>query len=153
MAESWLADYLRSVNRRLRAALPPAEQQALEARDALDERSLAAAGRGQLPAGEQQALPARTTGDAAWLAARGEDGSSVQRPAGAAVAVPLPGTRYRLSKDEGLAAAQPRRLCGGAVRASGENAPSETATAAADGNPHSKWVRLVGLPWVVFSLS
>lgn len=141
MLESWLTDYLHSVTRRLRAALPAAERQALEARDALEQQDLAAAGRGQL-AGEQQALPARTTGDAAWLAARGEDGSSVQRPegAGAAAAVPPPGTRYRLAKDEGLAAAQPRRLCGGAVRASGENAPSEVATAAADGNPHSKWV-------------
>lgn len=141
MLESWLTDYLHSVTRRLRAALPAAERQALEARDALEQQDLAAAGQGQL-AGEEQALPARTTGDAAWLAARGEDGSSVQRPggAGAAAAVPPPGTRYRLAKDEGLAAAQLRRLCGGAVRASGENVPSEVATAAADGNLHSKWV-------------
>lgn len=129
----------------MRAALPPAERQALEARDALEQQDLAAAGRDQLSTEEQQALPARTTGDAAWLAARGEDGSSMQRAKGAAVAVPLPGTRYRLAKDEGLAAAQPRRLCGGAVRASGENAPSETATSATDGNPHSKWVRASGL--------
>lgn len=143
--ESWLTDYLRSVTSRIRAALPPTERQALEARDGLEQQDLAAAGRGQLSAEEQQALPARTTGDAAWLAARGEDGSSVQRAKEAAGAVPPPGTRYRLAKDEGLAAVQPRRLCGGAVRASGENAPSETATSATDGNPHSKWVRAAGL--------
>lgn len=140
MLESWLADYLRLATSRLRAALPPAEQQAAEAREAADQRALAAAGTGQA-AGSEEALPARTTGDAAWLAARGEDGSSVQRQAGAAAAVPPPGTRYRLAKDEGLGAAQPRRLCGGAVRASGENPPNELATAAVDGNLHSKWVR------------
>lgn len=141
--ESWLRDCLAATTRRLRAALPPEQRAEAERRDARDAQSMADSAR-QPAAGEAEALPARTTGDAAWLAARGEDGSAVTKQQQQGAAVPPPGTRYRLAKDEGLAAAQPGRLCGGAVRASGENGPSERATSAFDGSPHTKWLEFGG---------
>lgn len=142
MSEGWLAGYLRHVTGRLRAGLSPELRRELEQRDELDRRQLLSSG---TAAAEEVALPARQTGDAAWLAARGEDGSGVARAsggtgAGGAAAVKPPGTRYRLAKDEHLAAASPRRLCGGAVRASGENAPGEAAQRAFDGSPTTKWL-------------
>lgn len=68
-------------------------------------------------------LSGRQTGTAEWKASRGETGpveaSSSQAP--------LAGTRWLRAKDKHLQQAQPNRLCGGAIRASGDNPPSETA--------------------------
>lgn len=146
--EPWLQAYLRQVTARSRVSLAPDQRRQLEARDAAEAQQLAAACEGPVSA-EEQALPARTTGDASWLAARGEDGSSSAAALGRSqqAAVLPPGTRYRLAKDEGLWGARAdglMRLCGGAARASGENSPSEMATAAFDGSPHSKWLDFSG---------
>ena len=63
----------------------------------------------------------RQTGNAEWVALRGEDGAGARAPA--------PPTRYRSAKDAGLAVRADgcARVCGGYARASGENAPAETA--------------------------
>ena len=65
----------------------------------------------------------RQTGTAEWKASRGETGpvytSSQQAP--------LAGASWRRARDQHLLQAHPHRLCGGAVRASGENLPTETA--------------------------
>lgn len=146
VGEAWLEAYLQQATARRRAPLPAQQRAELEQRDAADRRDLQARGGGQLHA-EDLALPGRTTGDAAWLAQRGEDGSAgVGRrlQGAAAAAVPPPGTRYRLARDEGLRAEQPQRVCGGAVRASGENTPSETAACALDGNQGTKWLDFGG---------
>lgn len=146
VSEEWLAGYLRATTARLRAALPAEERHELEQRDELDAQSQRGAGSQPL-SGDQLSLPARQTGDAAWLAARGEGGGAAAAHDGsdAAVAdIPLPGTRYRLAKDQHLQAAHPTRLCGGAARASGENAPSETAAAAFDGSTRTKWLDFGG---------
>jgi peptide-N4-(N-acetyl-beta-glucosaminyl)asparagine amidase len=154
--ESWLAGYLRHLTTRLRAELAPEERLALEQRDALDLQHILSSS-GSSGGAVDEALPARTTGDAAWLAQRGEDGRSRgsdapgavapgggEAAAAGAAAGPAPdessGTRYRLAKDERLREAHPLRLCGGAVRASGENAPAEVAAAAFDGRRDTKWL-------------
>ncbi|KAL4427885.1 hypothetical protein ABPG75_001974 [Micractinium tetrahymenae] len=155
-SEPWLESALQEATARLRAQLPADERQRLERRDAL-EQQLLLSGRTQLSPAELAALPGRTTGDAAWLAARGEDGragaaaqaaasgcAAASADEAAAAAADISGTRYRLAKDDGLAAAQPLRLCGGAVRASGEIAPGETARHAFDGSPHTKWLDFGG---------
>ena len=158
VSESWLAGYLRHLTTRLRAELAPEERLALEQRDALDLQHILSSSASSSGAADE-ALPARTTGAAAWLAQRGEDGRSrgddapgavvpgggeAAGAAAAGAAGPVPdessGTRYRLAKDERLRQAHPLRLCGGAVRASGENAPSEVATAAFDGRRDTKWL-------------
>lgn len=87
----------------------------------------------------------RESGSAAWRAARGEDGACRPPTAGTAgttAAAPAAGqdcppgaTRYRWAKDEALLAAHSAagwgvRVVGGAVRASGENPPGETAAQA-----------------------
>lgn len=144
VTEPWLGSLLQQATARSLAALPLEERQQAEARAAAEQRELAAGGSGALSA-EELALPGRTTGDAGWLAGRGEDGSAVaaQKAQGAA-AVPPPGTRYALARDEGLRAAQPRRLCGGAVCASGDNPPGETAARAFEGSPATKWLDFGG---------
>lgn len=78
----------------------------------------------------------RESGAEEWRAARGETGTACAegcRPPAAGPAVD-PGTRYRLAKDEHLQGQLVqgglRRVCGGAVRASGENPPGETAVQA-----------------------
>ncbi len=65
----------------------------------------------------------RQTGSEEWKAERGETGP-VQASSRQAS---LPGTRWRMARDEGLKEQHPYRICKGAIRASGENAPSETA--------------------------
>ena len=147
MDEAWLQAALREATARLRAGLPADERQRLDARDEADRQAmLCSAG----PSAAQLAtLPARTTGDAAWLVARGEDGrdgaaATASAAGAAAAAAEPPGTRYRWAKDEALAAAAPTRLCGGAVRASGENASGEAARQALDGQLHSKWLDFGG---------
>ncbi len=69
----------------------------------------------------------RQTGSAEWVAARGEGGASARAAA--------PPTRYRPARDAGRAAsaAGGARLSSGYVRASGENAPAETAAKARSG--------------------
>lgn len=151
MGEAWLQSALREATARLRAQLPAEELRRLEQRDA-EEQQLLLSGDAQLSPAELATLPGRTTGDAAWLAARGEDGrdgAAAQAVASGTVPAAAPtagsgGTRYRLAKDQGLAEVQPLRLCGGAVRASGENAPGETARHAYDGSPHTKWLDFGG---------
>ena len=84
-----------------------------------------------------EALPGRQTGSEQWRAARGETGSS-----GGGSAVPAAAkqqqqrcTRYALACDDPQEAGggssstprDPRRVVGGAVRASGEHPPHETA--------------------------
>lgn len=71
-----------------------------------------------------------TTADAAPGAGSSAPSSSGGGGSGDRGAAELPGTRYRLAKDEGQRAAQQQwgaRVCGGAVRASGENPPGESA--------------------------
>ena len=70
------------------------------------------------------AAEGRQTGSAEWVALRGEGGAG-----GAGARAPAPPTRYRLAKDAGLGmrADGCARLCGGFARASGDNAPAETA--------------------------
>lgn len=151
VGEAWLQSTLREATARLRAQLPAEQRRRLEQRDAEEQRLLLRGG-AQLSPAALAALPGRTTGDAAWLAARGEDGqhgaaAMAEAPGSApaaAAAAGASGTRYRLAKDEGLAAVQPLRLCGGAVRASGENAPGETARHAFDGSPRTKWLDFGG---------
>ena len=157
--ESWLVGYLRHLTTRLRAKLAPEERLSLEQRDALDLQHILSSSSSSGSGAVDEALPARTTGDAAWLAQRGEDGRSrgsdapgavapgggeAAAAAAAAAAGPVldesSGTRYRLAKDERLREAHPLRLCGGAVRASGENAPSEVGAAAFDGRRDTKWL-------------
>ncbi|GAB4817269.1 hypothetical protein N2152v2_004315 [Parachlorella kessleri] len=151
VAEGWLQGYLASVTQQLRAALTPDERQALEERDRLEKAQLEQAGQ-EAPAAEALALPGRTSGSEAWRAGRGENdgktsaGSGGSKPA-AQRSVELPGTHYQLARDEHLRAAQRQwgeRVCGGAVRASGENPPSETAARVSDGNPQSKWLDFGG---------
>lgn len=149
MGKAWLQSALQKATARLRAQLPAEERRHLEQRDA-DEQRLLLSGSAQLSSAELAALPGRTTGDAAWLAARGEDGRDGAAAKAAAsgsargAAEEISGTRYCLAHDDALAAAQPLRLCGGAVRASGENAPSETARSAFDGSPRTKWLDFGG---------
>jgi hypothetical protein len=143
--EAWLVEFLRSSSAALRALLPPDHRSLWEEREETERHQLLT-GSIQPPSAENAALPARQTGDAAWLAARGEDGSRVPGAgtADAAATVPPPGTRYRLANDEGLQAVHPLRLCGGAVRASGEHAPAELAAGAFDGQTATKWLDFAG---------
>ena len=78
-------------------------------------------------------LPGRTTGSAAWRQQRGEAG---RRGAGETKRVEAP-TRYRLVEMEAEAPlAGLRCVC----RASGDNAPSESANKAFDGRESTKWL-------------
>ena len=67
----------------------------------------------------------RQTGSAEWVAQRGEDGAG-----GVGARAQAPPTRFRAAKDAALAMSADKgaRLCGGYARASGENAPAETAS-------------------------
>lgn len=140
--ERWLAGWLAATTRQLRAALPPELQRELAERDegALGEQPRTAAG----------PLPARTTGDAAWLAVRGEDGTNRLDAAAAATApAAAPSssgcTRWRWARDEALRQAATGRVCGGAVRGSGENVGGgELCARAFDGQPHTKWLDFGG---------
>jgi peptide-N4-(N-acetyl-beta-glucosaminyl)asparagine amidase len=147
--EGWVAAHLRGVTARLRAELPEAARLAAEAHDAADEAELAAAAAGgsgaTRGAAAAAALPGRQTGSAEWVAARGEGGGGGGGVAAVAEAPRVAAaTRYRRAGDAHLAAAQPRRVCGGAVRATGENAPEERAERAFDGDAATKWLDFGG---------
>jgi peptide-N4-(N-acetyl-beta-glucosaminyl)asparagine amidase len=140
--EAWVAGRVAAASTRLRAGLPAEERAALEAQDAADAAAMAAGGGGA--AAPAEPLPGRQTGAAAWRAARGEGGAAPAEPAAA------PPTRYARALDTGATAP---RVAGGAVRASGDNPPSEVAAAATDGRPDTKWLCFgVSEAWLEYRL-
>jgi len=73
----------------------------------------------------------RQTGSLEWRAARGELGASPPAPA---AAKQTPGTRWRRAAAAPAAGSAPHRICCAAVRASGQNEPSETAVHVSEQN-------------------
>eukprot|EP00887_Chlorella_sp_A99_P007028 scaffold2.g7028.t1 len=137
VAEAWLAAHLARVTSELRAGLPAEELATLEERDRREAQQLVA---GAHVTAADLALPGRQTGGTDWVAARGEGGAGQQGAAAPASSA----TRYRWAGDGHLAAGHPRRVCGGAVRASADNAPAEGAARACDGAPRTKWLAFGG---------
>lgn len=153
------------MNAELRAGLDAGRRRELEEEDAADAAAVAAGDGAVGPP-----LPGRQSGSRDWVASRGEDGGGQRsEPSGGRRSKPGDaegsvageddprGTRYRLAGDEHVAAAMPGRLTGGAVRASGENAPGETARNAFDGDPGTKWLDFGGAqpgaePWLEYRL-
>ncbi|KAK9846350.1 hypothetical protein WJX81_002052 [Elliptochloris bilobata] len=135
--EAELAGACVQVNARLRAALPAERRAALEERDRWEEAELDSRQRRGAHGAELTGLPGRQTGSAEWVQQRGEGGAG-----GAGARARAPPTRYRAAKDGALAVRGDgcARLCGGYARASGENAPGETAARAFDGSLATKWL-------------
>lgn len=152
VSERWLSGLLASLTAHLRAGLPPEQLALLSERDQREQQQLSM-GSQAMPA--DLALPARQTGDAAWLAARGENGAARAAASGSGIVAAGSGTRWRWARDEGLRGAHEGRVCGGAVRASGENTPSEVAEKAFDGRVDSKWLDFggpTGGSWIEYRL-
>ncbi|KAK9819776.1 hypothetical protein WJX72_002242 [[Myrmecia] bisecta] len=150
--EGWLRQYLQQLSGRLQAELPPDLRAVLRERLEREVQQLAQQ-QAQPVSADEAAMPGRQTGSAAWRAVRGETGTSTGT---CAVPALLTGTRFRLAKDDHQNAHEPRAVCGGAVRASGENAPSETAVQAFDGRADTKWLDFGGanggLTWLEYRL-
>lgn len=142
-SETWVRAYLSQNTTALRSSLPANERENLEKRDAADAALMVAAASRPLTE-EDTTLPGRQTGSQEWVSSRGEGGSTTEdvscRPKPKKA---LP-TRYRWARDGQIALRDKGRLCGGVVRASGENAPAEMAEMAFDGNDETKWLDFGG---------
>lgn len=127
VSEAWLADQLHLHTQQLRGRQPHQENITAAVRRDLEKKDLDRLGQ---PQGTPPTnLPGRTTGSKAWREARGEDGADQQE----ASAVPW---RRALTVFQTSASGM---LCG-AIRASGQHAPAQTAIKAFDGKPGTKWL-------------
>ncbi|KAK9863780.1 hypothetical protein WJX84_004037 [Apatococcus fuscideae] len=138
-SEAWFAGHVARLTGALRQGRPAQELAELRAADAAEEAELAAMHTLPLSSADLN-LPGRQTGSEEWKASRGETGPV----AASSQQAPLLGTRWRRVRDLALPQKRPGRLCGGAVRASGENSPSETALQACNGDAASKWLDFGG---------
>eukprot|EP00873_Tetraselmis_striata_P040933 jgi/Tetstr1/461197/TSEL_006334.t1 len=135
--EAAVAACLAAMNAAARRGMPTEEAQALWERDAAEAAELSR----EAQPGALTDLPGRQTGSLEWRQQRGETGAAADdaKPAPAAL-----GTRYVMAKDEAVSAQQPRRITGGAVRASGEHMPLESAVRAFDRRLDTKWLDFGG---------
>lgn len=145
VSETWLQGYLRSVNERMRGSFEVERRNMLARRDEEDERAMHEACT-MGAAEEAHWLPGRQTGSVEWIASRGEggDGGGCGGIAATIHNNSTGATRYAWASDTHLSALDPGRLCGGAVRASADNPPLETAACAFDGRLDTKWLDFNG---------
>lgn len=127
VSESWLADTLRQQSAQLLARLPKQQAQLAAERATLEAKDTATLGRPQ--SAPSAALPGRTTGSKAWRESRGEAG--IAEPASAATAWRRASVVVKDASGS---------LHSGAVRASGQNSPTESAVKAFDGRSGTKWL-------------
>jgi peptide-N4-(N-acetyl-beta-glucosaminyl)asparagine amidase len=147
-SEAWVDSYLRATTTSLRSSLPKDLVQTLVLRDAKDVASMQAAS--ESPLGDNESyLPGRQTGSSEWVASRGEDGAFPSRAKEGGLVQPVPPLmRYRWARDgdaPNAGDANTSRVCGGVVRASGENPPQEVVECAFDGKGiETKWLDFNG---------
>ena len=148
-SEAWVDSYLAQITASLRSSLSKDLVNRLVARDAKDAASIQAASENSL--GDENSLPGRQTGSSDWIASRGEDGISPSKEKSGEMgqmgqAQPRPPRmRYRWARDGGAGDMDGSRICGGVVRASGENSPHETVECAFDGKGAvTKWLDFNG---------
>eukprot|EP01026_Neomeris_dumetosa_P028220 TRINITY_DN22868_c0_g1_i10.p1 TRINITY_DN22868_c0_g1~~TRINITY_DN22868_c0_g1_i10.p1 ORF type:complete len:599 (-),score=73.78 TRINITY_DN22868_c0_g1_i10:747-2543(-) len=144
--EDWLAAHLNRVTQQLRGALADNEKQEEELVDQYEKQELESS-QGRKLTEEERNLPGRQTGSKEWRSERGEEGNTSKNL--------KTRTSYRFCKSENTSDDQ--RLRGGAVRASGENAPNELAINLFDGRNESKWLDFggggeKGTAWVEYRL-
>lgn len=144
-SETWVRAYLSQTTSVLRSSLPAKEREELGKRDAADAASMVAAASKPLTE-EDTALPGRQTGSQEWVSSRGEGGNTetVASCRHSNHKAAQKATRWRWARDGEVALRDKGRVCGGIVRASGENAPAEVAECAFDGSNKTKWLDFGG---------
>jgi peptide-N4-(N-acetyl-beta-glucosaminyl)asparagine amidase len=164
----WISGYLQNISNQLRSqrGIDEKERIRLEERDHADVAEMVAASTVPLSKEELGNLPGRQTGSAEWVNSRGEGGgkSGNNGSGGGIVSTSTnrqqqPSPRYQWARDTrstlptttttekqliNTTNTADTRICGGVVRASGENPPGETAIKAFDGKINTKWLDFGG---------
>eukprot|EP01025_Chloroclados_australasicus_P041247 TRINITY_DN4355_c0_g2_i2.p1 TRINITY_DN4355_c0_g2~~TRINITY_DN4355_c0_g2_i2.p1 ORF type:complete len:640 (-),score=45.23 TRINITY_DN4355_c0_g2_i2:272-1933(-) len=145
--EEWLRDYLNQITKDIRLSLDAEDQVEAQRMEQAETQELESM-QGRPLSQEEQTLPGRSTGSEEWRAQRGETGKNFPKKI-------KNFTSYRFCKSEGSSNVD--RVKGGAVRASGENAPNELAINLFDGQNSTKWLDFggggqSGSAWVEYRL-
>lgn len=169
--DGWISGYLQDISNKLRSqrGIDEKERIRLEERDHADVAEMVAASTIPMSKEELDSLPGRQTGSAEWVSSRGEGGGGTSgndggsgigaTPPSTSTSTNLqqqPSTRYQWARDTSNLPARTEgqiistttettRICGGVVRASGENSPGETAVKAFDGKINTKWLDFGGV--------
>lgn len=163
----WISGYLQDITNKLRSqrGINEKERIRLEERDRADVVEMMAASTVPLSKEELGSLPGRQTGSAEWVNSRGEGGGGSNGNGNdigggttsscTKIQQQQPSTRYQWARDtpnlptttekQGINTTSKNKICGGVVRASGENSPGETAIKAFDGKINTKWLDFGGV--------